>query len=108
MDYVYDDYGNEKPMSDTAQRIYILIRTTPGSRANWKEFGMETPTHINSNISREVERFVRKACKPVISDGSARIDSIEVVSEDNKVLAIIGWTDMRQQREENTSVPLAQ
>jgi hypothetical protein len=107
-DYEYDDYGNEKPMSDTAQRVYMLCATTVGSRANWQTFGLQTPTHITSRTPREVENYVRAALRPVISDGSATLDSVEVTTENNMTLAVIRWTDNRQQEQRVTSVPLSQ
>ena len=107
-DYVYDAYGNEKPMSDTGQRMYMLCRTTIASRSGWQEFGMEIPTHVDSRTQRVVERFVRRAMRPVISDGSARLDSVEVDTDVTKILAVIRWTDLRLAQEEKTVVPLAQ
>lgn len=108
-DYVYDDYGNEKPMTDTGQRMYMCMRTTRGSRISFQSSGLETPTHIiESRIQREVERLVRSACKPVTGDGSATIDSVEVESENNMVVAVIRWTDNRRQTQETTRAQLAQ
>jgi len=107
-DYEYDAYGNEKPMSDTAQRVYLLCRTTIGSRMGWQSFGLQTPTHITPRLEREVERYVRTALKPVLSDGSATLDSVEVTSENNLVMAVVRWTDNRQQEQRKTEVPLSQ
>ena len=108
-DFVYDDYGNEKPMTDTGQRVYVCMRTTKGARVNFQDFGLETPkTIVGSRIQREVERFVRAACKPVTDDGSATITDVEVDSEDNKVIAVIRWTDNRRQTTETTRAALAQ
>lgn len=108
-DYEYDDYGNEKPMSDTAQRIQICMGTTKGARLNFQSFGLETPDTIDSGrIQRQVEHYVRAACRPVLSDGSATITSVEVETEGNQVLAVIRWTDNRRQTTETTRAPLAQ
>lgn len=108
-DFVYDSYGNEMPMSDTAQRIYMCMRTTKGSRVNFQGFGLETPqTIVGSRIQREVERYVKAACKPVTSDGSATITDVEVDSEGNQVIAVIRWTDNRRQTTETTRAALAQ
>ena len=108
-DYTYDDYGNETGMSDTGQRIYVCIRTTKGARLNFQDFGLETPGTIDTGrVQRQVERFVRAACRPVTSDGSATIETVEVETEGTKILAVVRWFDNRRQTTETTRAPLAQ
>lgn len=107
-DYVYDDYGNEKPMSDAAQRVYILMRTSVDSRTGWPNFGLRPPTHINGNIQRDVQRRVRTALKPVLDDGTITLDSVDVETEGNQVVCVVWWTDRRRQESRDTRVPLSQ
>lgn len=102
-DYVYDDYGNEVAMSDTGQRMYMCMRMLKGSRVNFPNDGFEPPTHITSQIQRDVELRVRMACKPVTNDGSATITSVEVQTEGTKVVAVARWTDNKRQTTNNTT-----
>lgn len=107
-DYVFDDYGNEKPMSDAAQRVYILISTSVNSRTGWPDFGLKPPKYINGNMQRDVERRVRTALKPVLDDGTITVDAVEVETEGNKVVCVVRWTDRRRQESRDTRVPLSQ
>jgi len=107
-DYEYDDYGNEKGMADSAQRVYLLLATAQESRANYRSFGLQRPTHITAQTPRNVDAFVRTALKPAIDDGSVTLTGIEVSSEGTKVLAIIRWTDNRTRESRSTPLPLGQ
>lgn len=106
-DVVVGSDGNEDGMTDAAQRVYFLTRTTLGSRANFPDDGMERPKGLDSSSTqRFVEAAFRKALKPVLDDGTIRIESVTIETDGTVCYAEVKWIDLRTQAPGMTRQPL--
>ena len=76
-DIVHDANGSEEGMTDTGQRIWLLCKTTLGSRANFQQDGFQRPDRIGGDFARVVTDAFAQALAPVVNDGSARIDVLD-------------------------------
>lgn len=106
---VLDAYDQEKPMSDTGQRVAFCLRIVRGSRTSFQDFGRGMPTKVTDNAQSEVAEAIRYALLPVTSDGSATLISVEVEKDANRptqVFAKVVWRDNRNRTEYNNRVVL--
>lgn len=102
-DYVFDDdTGSEEGMSDAGQRIWFLLATKRGSRANFGNFGFKLPPKQTSQSDKQVKDAIEQALAPVINDGSVRIDSIEVLVQGTSAYAVVRWIDMATSQRRST------
>ena len=108
-DIVHDANGSEEGMTDTGQRIWLLCKTTLGSRANFQQDGFQRPDRIGGDFERVVTDAFAQALAPVVNDGSARIDSITIEIDPNfptSGFALVRWFDLRRQSQQETKAPL--
>lgn len=107
-DYVYDAYGNETGMSDTAQRVFMCLKTVAGSRVGFQTFGLSVPKTIDSRLQSVIEQNVRLALAPVLDDGSITLDKVDATSTGTTAIAVVWWTDSRTRTSQTTRTPLEQ
>lgn len=102
-DFDVDAMGSEEGMSDTAQRVFLCMRTMRGERVSFASFGFAAPKRITADVQREVAEAVRVAMLPVTSDGSATLVDVAVEVEGTRVFALITWRDERTNALSTTS-----
>lgn len=107
-DFTYDAYGNEEGMSDTAQRVYMLIAEEFGSRQCSPKTGFQRPQTIGANFNNDIEARVKRALAPVLVDGSARFDGVDTSSIGTTGIAYILWTDLRKRVQDRAPAALRQ
>ena len=107
-DYTYDVYGNEEGMSDTAQRVYMLLAEEFGTRQCSPKTGLQRPQTISSRFANDIEAVVKRALDPVIRDGSVSLDLVDTTSSGTTGAVVVWWTDRRKRSQERTTAPLRQ
>lgn len=95
-DFTVDSLGSEEGMSDTAQRVFLCMRTLRGIRPTFANFGFKGPPKITDDVRTQVKEAVRLALQPVLTDGSAELQSVETESEGTRIFALIKWRDTRR------------
>jgi hypothetical protein len=109
-DTVFDAYGSETGMADTAQRVWMLCETVQGSRANYPTSGLAKPLKAGGDdLVLVVEGLFRQALAPVVDDGSITIDSVTVETDPLRptyVYALVEWTELRTNSKQTTKAPL--
>lgn len=105
-DYAYDDNGNEVGMGDTAQRVFLCIKTTAGSRIEYPESGLSIPETINGNMGPIMTERVRRAMAPVLDDGSVSLDNVDVTADGTMLVCVVTWTDLRTLKQRQERLPL--
>jgi hypothetical protein len=107
-DFVVDDYGNEEPMDDVEQRVFLCLRTSRDSRKNWPQFGLSLPDKIQpATVVTDITERVRQALAPVISDGSITLQTVEVtIVGTNGIYAQIWYRNNRSKTAANIALTL--
>lgn len=106
-DYELDEYGNEVAMSDSGQRVYLLLKTSYGSIANDTGLGLQKPSKLGANAGKEVEAFVRQALSPATDDESIKLEDVQVETDGPRLYALIRWRDLRTDEVRSTPFPLS-
>jgi len=102
LDQTVDANGSDEGMSDTAQRVYFCLRTLQGAISNLPGFGLEHPKAASPDILPAVREMVRVAMAPVLDDGSATLDDVQIEVAGTSVFSLIKWTDVKRAKKLDT------
>lgn len=96
-DYTFDSYGNDEGMSDTGQRVFVLMATLADSRLANSD-GFHVPQKADSSASATIAREVKRVLAPCIDDHTIELIDVSVERDETiptNVYAIIRWRDVR-------------
>jgi hypothetical protein len=70
--------GDFARMPSTRQRVWLALGTVKGSSTIAPDEGVKLPGKVGPNYETECQQAVRSALKPLIDDGSIRLNSVQV------------------------------